>query len=996
MLSSGQSLAQFRIVRMLGEGGMGQVYLADDQNLHRQVALKVLSPEFVGDMERLERFQREAKTAAQISHPHVMAIYDLSVAPDPASGRDLSFIVMEYVKGRSLSEYLKGRSGDLAAVARQAEKIASGLAAAHKINVVHRDIKADNILVDEDDQPKILDFGLAKPLDPVSFGEKQGGTQTVSRELTKAGKIMGTVSYMSPEQIRGEAVDTRSDIFSFGVLLYRMATGEFPFAATTEVSTLAKILESRHESPRVKNDAVPPEMERIIDKCLQKDANDRYQDTRDLVVDLRNLRRQYDSGVTDRVSTVTDRPTESRRNFFVSLGWKQIVLIMFVLSLAWAFIMSRSRPDGSGSGSQAIAGENALAILSFDNKTGDATLDWLQTGLPEILLTDLSQDPSVNLISRQRILDNLNEAERKQMGEGSHEAWTEAAKGMGATTVLTGSYYKLGNRIRIDARLEDLATGKILLGEKVVGDDPFGLVDSLTDKIAASLNLRHPVDARSVATYTSSSPEAYRKYLEGMELFSSQLHDQAIAKFNEAIAIDSTFALPYMRIGMASAFQSKMQVGAHYLALAKKFQDKLPPREQTLLDIYADIWLNRKFNDAFAKMEAMVRSYPDDYEARTIYGILINEFQQDTTKAFAQFDSVLATNPGFQMALGYLAEQNARYGHYDVALEHIGRIKKSHPESPLPYRLAADVYRRMLKISEAITEYQTLLSKHPEETDALVNLSFLYIRKRDFRAAEEALESYRTAAANDPYKLEEYWDDKAILVDWSGRFNTALQYQFERLNQARRTGDSMHVVNALNSIANRQEQLGRIDSSLYYYELADSWTVSTQISSYPIQLVAADPKNEPKARPLFKADVSNFRSRIPSDLWPIADALEEIFEAHCAVDTARLIKGLRAIIDVQKERGSSNIRELGYTLIANGQYKEGRELLEQFVSGKHESSSGYYYPMNLYMLGKASEGLGENQDAVKYYTEMLSYWGTPEVELKEIKDARARLAKLTS
>jgi serine/threonine protein kinase len=338
MLEPGQSFAHFTIVRLLGEGGMGQVYLAQDQKLHREVALKILTWKEGDDDDRVARFQREAKTAAQVSHPNVMAIYDIDVAKD-ATGNDVTFIVMEYVKGRSLSDYLKMRPSDISTVVKLAEKIASGLAAAHKINVVHRDIKSDNILVDEDDQPKILDFGLAKPVQPVKFAEGDS-TRTVSKELTRVGKIVGTVSYMSPEQIRGESVDIRSDIFSFGVLLYRMATGEFPFTGPTEVSTLAKILEARHESIRMRNATIPMELERIVDKCLQKDQNDRYQDTRDLVVDLRNLRRLYESGTSDSISAMHSAPKPTKVSKSWILDWKTGLIVLAVIALVWKIFFS--------------------------------------------------------------------------------------------------------------------------------------------------------------------------------------------------------------------------------------------------------------------------------------------------------------------------------------------------------------------------------------------------------------------------------------------------------------------------------------------------------------------------------------------------------------------------------------------------------------------------------------------------------------------------------
>ena len=296
MFEVGDKFAHFEILSKIGEGGMGEVYLARDLKLNRQVAIKVLHPESFDEKERKDRFIREEQTVAQISHPNVMGIFDIGTAE--IDGKEFCYIVSEYISGRLLTDMINKGDHDLKELVRIAERIAAGLAAAHRLNIVHRDIKADNIIIEEGGEPKILDFGLAKAVQGMFFDEDGETTKTLSQELTKAGKILGTVSYMSPEQARGEKVDIRSDIFSFGILLYRMVTGEFPFEGPTQVSTLAKILESDPEPPSVRNENIPPELERIIDKCLRKDTADRYQGASDLVVDLRSVRRQYDSGVT--------------------------------------------------------------------------------------------------------------------------------------------------------------------------------------------------------------------------------------------------------------------------------------------------------------------------------------------------------------------------------------------------------------------------------------------------------------------------------------------------------------------------------------------------------------------------------------------------------------------------------------------------------------------------------------------------------------------------
>ncbi len=990
MLEPGQSFAHFTIVRLLGEGGMGQVYLAQDQKLHREVALKILTWKEGDDDDRVARFQREAKTAAQVSHPNVMAIYDIDVAKD-ATGNDVTFIVMEYVKGRSLSDYLKLRPSDISTVVKLAEKIASGLAAAHKINVVHRDIKSDNILVDDDDQPKILDFGLAKPVQPVKFAEGDS-TRTVSKELTRVGKIVGTVSYMSPEQIRGESVDIRSDIFSFGVLLYRMATGEFPFTGPTEVSTLAKILEARHESIRVRNETIPMELERIVDKCLQKDPNDRYQDTRDLVVDLRNLRRLYESGTSDSISALHSVPKQTKVTKSWILDWKTGLIVLAVIALVWKIFFS----GGASLSLSVQAKPNSLAILEFENKTGDAEFDWMETGVPEMLLTDLAQNQEMNLISRQRILEMLG-AEKLKGSEHSSEASREIAGKLGATNVLTGTLFRVGKMIRIDARLEEAASGRVLMGEKVMGEDPFVLVDSLTEKIAMSMNLGSTSTTnQDIRKLTSASPEAFKYYVLGMENFGKGLHEEAIANFEKAISYDSTFALPYMRIGMANAFQQRPKQATLYLKKALEYQAKLPVRERSLLDVYADLWVLRKFDDAFAKMRTLVSNYPEDIEARTIYGILVYEFTKDTAKAFAQFDSVLALNPTYQLPQEIRSQSYLAYGKYDEAIRIAEKIKQEHPDSPGPYTLLGTAYLRQGKREQAEKEFASLLARQPNNKEALSSLIRLAIYRRDFARAEELTERFKDLDPGNLYNLVDYYDQMAALCYWKGQFRAALkQYELE-VGVAEQLNDSNILSSTLQTAASGYLNAGLTDSGLSIYRRAYQYRTANMFSNYALVLVDSDHSKVDEARKFFRQDIADFKSRIPSELWGLTDGLEKVFEGLATLDSNLLLDGYRDLVRSQQQGQNGNDREMSYLLIKLGKYQEGIDILKRFVSGEEESSGGYSYPMALYYLGLGYEGIGNKPEAIRNLTEMLKYWGNADIQIDEIKDAKARLAKLTS
>ncbi|MBU8934451.1 MAG: protein kinase [candidate division Zixibacteria bacterium] len=1043
MLEAGQTFAHFKIMRPLGAGGMGEVYLAEDQKLHREVAIKILLADYFDDAERLQRFEREAKTAAQISHANAMGIFDMGTTPHPTTGKDVQYIVMERVHGVPLFEFLKERQLSLGRTIRIAEKIASGLSAAHKLNIVHRDIKSTNILVDDEGNPKILDFGLAKPIDPVQMGDES--TDTVSQELTKAGKIVGTISYMSPEQARGEKVDARSDLFSFGVLVYHMVGGDFPFSGPSQVATLAKILEAKH----VPLPNVPPELQRILDKCLQKDPSDRYQSAADLVVDLRNLRRQVDSGISDSITGLSSVSGQAVKQVFVSrLSGRaklwSIVGVVFVIALIVAIIDNTneaSQPVIDTFPVEAIEGD-ALAVLSFKNKTGDPEFDWMETGLPEILTTDLAQSATISVISRERILDYLNHQHRTgeiEGGEGfdqlgdaisqavakslegvpgaadalkeiraqargksspryDHAAKLEAARTLGATNVLSGSFYKMGDKIRIDARLEDIASGQIVLGEKVVGSDPFALVDSLTIKIVASLNISgSSIPAKAVASMVTSSPEAYRLYLEGQELFHRNLFEQSIEKYNLAIQIDPAFAMAYMRLGVSHVFSGHQQEGAVQFALAQEYKSKLPIREKSLLDVYSDIWLVQEYDAAFVKLAAYVDNYPDDKEVRSLYGITLRQFNQDTVGAFAQWDTVLATDPGYQWALSNYAQSYRRYGNPDLALVYLKRLRQHHPDSPEPYRDMGALYREMGRIDEAIAEYELAYELFPEKTSSLTSLGILYIRKRQFSKAAETFEKFGEAVIDNPYQMTAYYAGLANLANWEGKFIESRKYLLSVLEEAHKSGDSGYVAGALQRISDHYLRFDMADSTIYYSKQSSLWERQFRGLNYCLQVVAVDPSRCGEVRQTMESAVTTFKESMPAGLWPLVDAVEKLFEAGCAADT---VLAIAAMQDLMVSQGSQNEvetkRGIGVLMIHIGDFQAGKELIQDYLTGPRQGTSGYSYPLTLYMMGRANEGLGNTAEAIKNFEEMLKYWSNPEIETKEIKDARERLARLTS
>ncbi|NNF06599.1 MAG: protein kinase, partial [Candidatus Eisenbacteria bacterium] len=889
MLRSGQKFDRFEILEKLGEGGMGAVFLAEDQKLGRKVALKILPEDFSSDEERLERFRREAQTAAQITHPNIGAIHDLGEGVDPESKKALHFIVMEYVPGSPLHKYLIEKKPDMSALLRISEKIAAGLAAAHKLGIVHRDIKPDNVVVTEDEEPKILDFGLAKPTEKViDFGDdsNEDATVTVAGALTQDGKIVGTVDYMSPEQAQGATLDTRSDIFSFGVLLYRITAGETPFSGPTQVSTLAKIIEGTHTALSQRNEATHPELERIVDKCLQKSPQDRYQDTRDLVVDLRQLRKVYDSGITDSGMFATAQKPQSGS---AGLG-KKLGLGLVGLAAAAAIIVFGMKLGGDGGPTPtAQASEGHLAVLGFENKTGDTELAWMETGLSEILLTDLARCEGLTVISRERVLDELKRTGKSK--DPGHRDWLNASRTLGAGTIMTGAYYKLGDQVRIDARVEDAGSGDLVFTETVRGADAFGLVDSLTARVTKQLHVvpdAAPAQS-SVSEMMATSAEAYKHYHLGMEDFLVSEFDDARAEFQKALAVDSTFALPYMRTGMSLVFEGKTQAAQGYFAKASLYADKLPPREQSLLDVYLDVWTRQDYGASYNKLELLAEKYPDDKEVLSIFASLVVGFNADTTKGFALFERVLEQDPTFPWAVSFYANTLEQFDQHERAIVLWERLLETYPDYKEGWEKIGDNYLSLGNIDKAMETYQGYTQRFPDDPGVYNDLAGLAIRKRDFKQAREYTEKILSLKPGDERWSRSYLMTKANIDIWEGNFHDSLDLFRKYLSFAEGAQDSTQIFQALATMGVWWYRFEDPDSSVYYHRRSIPYAQPVSQMQPINQISLADPDQAKEMEDELEAAIQNFKDHTPGQLWQLADGTRLFFDGITNRDTTKML-----------------------------------------------------------------------------------------------------------
>jgi tetratricopeptide (TPR) repeat protein len=690
----GSTVSHYRIVEKIGEGGMGEVYLAEDTKLKRKVALKFLAKELTQDETRKQRFIQEARAAAAIEHPHIAAIHDI----DEADGH--LFIAMEHVRGESLREVIEHGSLGARRSLELAAQIADGLSAAHEQGVVHRDLKPENILVSDKGYAKIIDFGLAKLLEPfVQSGEASDFDATATRLKTKEGMVMGTVAYMSPEQAKGKPVDARSDVFSYGAVLYEMLSGQSPFRRETLAESLSAVLKETPGPVRVDSAELAPDLQRILRKALAKDPNDRYQSMRDLAIDIRDLR----EGMTTSASIpVVPTPAAAK------LPWKWAAVVAVGVALALAgFLLLRDRgPAGIGA-----SGRPSVAVMYFESMSGDEEIRWLSRGLPNMLLTDLAQTPGLDVVSSQRIHEILEQIGQEDLETIDKSVVTEVARRAGAGAVVVGSVFKSGDEVRIDVQVEDVSTGRILSADSVRGADVFPLVDQLTNSIRSSLDMGDQPGGKALADVTTESLEAFQLYTDGLDASLNIRYADARKLLEQAVAIDPSFAMAYFQLARVTDNQGEGRLSREYLEKVLANLNRLPERQKLLVQA-AELNREGKEEESAALLESLITSYPDEEGAYVDLRFAYQTLNQPD-RALATLERGIEAIPQSGPLRNDYGYQLLWLGRYPEAIRQLETYAELSPDEPNPYDSLAEAYMISGNPEEALEKYARALEVDP-------------------------------------------------------------------------------------------------------------------------------------------------------------------------------------------------------------------------------------------------------------------------------------------
>jgi len=952
----GKTISHYKILEKLGAGGMGVVYKAEDTKLDRIVALKFLPPHLHLDDEAEQRFISEAKAASSFDHPNICTIYDINKTDD-----DQLYIVMASYEGETLKKKLEKGPVNVEEAIDIATQVTEGLKKAHQKGIVHRDIKPANIFITNDGLVKILDFGLAKV-----------STQT---QLTTMGTTMGTVAYMSPEQTKGEEVDQRTDIWSLGIILYEIITGKLPFQGDYDQAIIYSILNEEQEPITGLRTGVSAELERIINKCLQKVPSSRYKYADELLIDLRQINKASDTKELLTKTAIKPVFQKTTNRLLLIPGIAAIVILLLIAG----YFFFGTDPENTN--------RITIAVADFVNQTNEPELD----GLSGMLITSLEQSRRLSVVTRSRMFDILDQMDKKNIDRIDESLGNQICQQANIGAMVVASIRKFGKLYTIDLKVVDPQKNEYLFTAKEEAEDQESIpsmLDRLSEKTRIGLKERVTQvneSNQNIASVTTNNLEAYQHFFQGEQFIDQLKFEDAKEEFKKVISLDSTFGSAYYRLAYAESWENESEViQRSHLESALKFIDRLPERELYLVRAaYAN--LDNKYEAGIAILKEMEKIYPDDKEMNYNIGDWSYHLNDQIT-AVAYFERTLQIDPNHQRCLQHLTWTYRDMENYDKMLATAKRYAAV-SGSGEAYQLLGDAYTQLGRLEHGLKSLLQARDLFPEKYRITSSIANLYAYQEKYAKAEAELK--KLVEEKQPLKIRSYgYGRLSELYSYQGKYRKALdmldkriellkQLKDEELSAINQIFKGFHFIHGWNDIKKAWQEVektiphqkkstnnyfwGSVNlAQVYNGDYTEAINLSKTLSPHWWQqiiqsLIFSLTRDEIKAE-IFADSVIQ-----TGDGYPIMFVFYPL--ADCQYENGQFNKALESLKKMQKIYDSVWIR-------------------------------GIYYPKSFYLMGKIYEKKGDTKLALKNYERFLNLWKDADEDLPDLIDAKARYAKL--